>query len=510
MQNFTFPLGGGLDIATPLVAVQDGKAFIAINYELNPILGYRRVKGYERFDGQPSPSEQAIADREAARLLIQRVPGEGPVRGVFCHKNKTYAFRDAVGGLEKFLYVESPMGWMPVTTPVLAPGGFLESVEENFFGGPDTLTIYGVDGKNQPFEFNEGSGYQVIDTGLPTKFPTQIAEFKNHLVLGYSEGSILISVPGQPVNFNGVDGASELAVGDNVVGLTELQGGVLAIFCKDRIQVLSGTSTANFQLDLFSDVGARPRTPRAIFNDAVFLDQQIQRMSSVGNFQNFQAATLSEPVRPIVELLVSNAKFSAVVPSKNQYILFDSSKSALVASFNGGQLSGFTTLSLPHQMSCFARCEDALGRERIFYGSEDGFVYEANKGSSFDGEPIESFLMLAPNHIRSYNQRKRFKKIALEVDAQTETSLLISADFDYGIEPSAIAREVLSGVVPSLFNLAIFNESVFGGELKGYTSTYIEGHGRNIAVFIYHSSTEVETFNLETIDIGYDARGRVR
>lgn len=53
-----FPLGGGLDLTTPALSVKPGKALALNNYEPWFNGGYRRIDGFERFDGRPKPSEQ--------------------------------------------------------------------------------------------------------------------------------------------------------------------------------------------------------------------------------------------------------------------------------------------------------------------------------------------------------------------------------------------------------------------------------------------------------------------
>ena len=54
-QDF-YPLEGGLDLMTPAISLDPGKCFDAQNYEPEITGGYRRIDGYERFDGHPSPS----------------------------------------------------------------------------------------------------------------------------------------------------------------------------------------------------------------------------------------------------------------------------------------------------------------------------------------------------------------------------------------------------------------------------------------------------------------------
>lgn len=51
-----FPLSGGLDLISPPGRAPPGRCIAALNYE--PIAsGYRRFQGFERFDGQPAPSD---------------------------------------------------------------------------------------------------------------------------------------------------------------------------------------------------------------------------------------------------------------------------------------------------------------------------------------------------------------------------------------------------------------------------------------------------------------------
>lgn len=53
------PMKGGLDLVTPAIQIDPGKVFDAQNYEPDPVGGYRRINGFERCDGQPSPTAAA-------------------------------------------------------------------------------------------------------------------------------------------------------------------------------------------------------------------------------------------------------------------------------------------------------------------------------------------------------------------------------------------------------------------------------------------------------------------
>jgi hypothetical protein len=51
-----YPMAGGLDLVTPSLQKSPGRCIDALNYEPTTVGGYRRINGYERFDGRPSPT----------------------------------------------------------------------------------------------------------------------------------------------------------------------------------------------------------------------------------------------------------------------------------------------------------------------------------------------------------------------------------------------------------------------------------------------------------------------
>src|ERR1700745_680961 len=55
-----FALEGGLDLVSPAITIESGKCIDAQNYEIDENGGgYRRIDGFEAFDGQPSPTAAA-------------------------------------------------------------------------------------------------------------------------------------------------------------------------------------------------------------------------------------------------------------------------------------------------------------------------------------------------------------------------------------------------------------------------------------------------------------------
>jgi hypothetical protein len=500
----------GVNITTPVSKLRPGTAWVAINWELPPLGGYRTLMGYERYDGQPSPSLGADAEEIATRrTAIQRVPGSGPVRGVFVLKGIRYAFRNTADGLNKRLYKATSTGWELVTTPTLNPGGYFNWTIANFNGAAAAKALYGCDGVNPAFEF-DGTTFTQIVTGAEPLYPQHIEEHKLHLFLSYAGGSVQFSSPGLPLNYVVADGAGELAAGDDVFNLVKIKGGVLGVFCRDRIKILTGSSVLDFDFRDYSETGVRENTVQPLFTDAIYIDKQIQMMSSSQKFGDFQSASLSEPIRPLIDASAGQSEFSLVLPSKNQYILFQGGRRAVITSFNDRKLSGFTTAQFQHQFVCGGVFDDDDGREVCYLGTDDGYVMQFNTGTSFDGLDIEVNLQLAPNHLGNFQINKRFRSITAELDSNVIDQLYVSAEYDYGDSPrniETLLQNILSG---SLFDVAVWDEAVWSGTLKNYAQVYIAGHGRNISILFYGKSATNQPYTIEQVTLGYDLRGQIR
>ena len=57
LQSTYFPFEGGVNMVDPSLALQPGELVASNNFEIDIRGRYRRIDGYERFDGQTLPSE---------------------------------------------------------------------------------------------------------------------------------------------------------------------------------------------------------------------------------------------------------------------------------------------------------------------------------------------------------------------------------------------------------------------------------------------------------------------
>ena len=457
-----------------------------------------------------------------AMSLVQEVPGWGPIRGVWYYKGTVYAFRDNVGQTECHMWKSSPTGWVAVTTPVLAPGGSYEFVNYNFTGHAGTLKMYGCDGKNKAFEF-DGTTFTQITTGMTTDTPILIAAHKNHLFLAFQGGSVQHSSLADPTApWSPVTGAAEMAVGDEVTALLPGIGGTLFMFTRNTVQVLYGSSSADWEVRLLSPNSGAVQGSAQVATTPIFVsDFGLTGITQGDVFGDYQSNTLSLKVQKIIDNYRDLVIGSVVLRTKNQYRLFFANGEILVMTFSGDRIRGFTMLDygLP------IRCVSGTGRSDsedetendIFFGSDTGYVYKMDSGNSFAGEPIQALLKIAPMSVGYPRLKKFFRLLILEVETNTGSpvTLFFKPDFSFlntlGHEP--IQETINTSVQGGDWDTdSYWDEFFWSSDEEGTTFYEIrpEGVGLTLGGFIYSESDSQEPFTIRTGTIHYSLRGLQR
>ena len=602
-QTNYYPLTGGENLSQPAITIKPGELLASSNYECETTGGYRRVDGYERFDGHTAPSEQTflvlpftsgsiafnsgdtvtgtvsgasatvvdtsissgtfgtsdavgelavidvvggpfvdtdnlqvsavtnavqngaqaasastdaivdqfeIAAQEYARSLIAEVPGEGEIRGVFMFQDTVYAFRDNVGATACVLHKSSATGWQVVSTPVLSAGGKYRFVKYNFTGSAGSVKIYGCDGVNKAFEF-DGTTLTQITTGMTTDTPSYISAHKRHLFLAFSGGSLQHSPIGDPTGtWTVVTGAGEIGTGDEITNLLVLPGDTLGVFNRNNTYLLYGTSSADWNLVHFSDesgaiVDSVQRLGTAMYAD----DRGITTLKAVQAYGDFSAATISQKINKRLINQLKTVASSVRIRRKDQYRLFFENGAGVICTYSGNTLIGFTSITYPNVVRTIFNTEDAVGNERVFFGSDDGFIYELDKGTSFDGQPLISTMRLAFNHIGTPAFNKRFFKVIFEMEGGKNIDIKFNADYSYASNNTPVPVEqnftVLGG--GGYWDVDNWDEMVWDGQPVSTAEAYLDGIGKNVSLFIYTNQTYQDSHTLQGAIIHYSGRG---
>lgn len=452
-----------------------------------------------------------VVGRERKRKRIGKVPGSGSVLGVVMYKGVVYAFRNDATGTQAHMYQSSTSGWQKVTTPTLAPNGRYEFRIANFSGSADSLELVGVDGKNKLFRF-DGTNFTQITTGLSDDTPEHL-EISPSQILFISKGSsLLYSKASDPTKWVAPDGG-EIAVSDRIVGIDVQAGGAMGVFGRNKSYILYGRTDLTWELtEISSTTGAIEHSIRTI-GDSIYLDDRgLTRLNRVQSFGNFDMATISQKIGPHLANFVNRVVDSFVIKTKNQYRLCFNDGTGVIVTFSGSQVSGFTTFDYNRPVRCSYSGEDTTGKEIVFFGSDDGYIYQAEKGTSFDGEPYASSLRPAFYGFGSTENKKRFVKAVVEIVTPSFCDMTAVPDFDYS-DPNVPPHEPINFRATGgggYFDQALWDDVNWSASYIFTTDLYISGRARNLSVLFVSESDRQPPHTLNSLLVHWIPKSRRR
>lgn len=392
----------------------------------------------------------------------------------------------------------------------LPAGGKYRFDNYNFFGSAGTERMYGVNGVGTAFEW-DGSIFVPIETGMESDTPSYVAAHRNHLFLSF-DGSVQFSGIGDPYSWTLVLGAGELGIGETITGLLGSVSGALAIFGRNRVSVLFGTSAADFELRILADdSGAIADTAQTIGQPIYHDNVGIRSMESTDTFGDFNIGTLTRMVEPIFRV----KRISGVSPAgsmrvrdKDTYRLFWSDGTGMSIYFGRSQPE-ILFFDTGKSFVCFASGKDTSGEERLLAGADDGMVYELDAGTSYDGEAIDAFLRLPFNNVGSPAQRKRWNKVTVEVDSGPQTQLGLTVEYGYADPdqpPSAEQQFTVRGE-GGFWNEFVWDQFYWSSPVEGQAEAHIDGVGRNLSVTVISTAIYEDPHILHGVVLQFNYRG---
>lgn len=402
------------------------------------------------------------------------------------------------------------------TAITLLPGGRYEFDNWNFGGGVGTKKMYGCNGVDKGFEF-DGSIFVKINTGMTTDKPTHVKAHKNHLFFSFA-GSAQHSGIGNPYSWAVVSGSGELACGDTIAGFLGLagteQGGALGMYTRNRTLVLYGNSSADWNLVPYSEeAGALPYTIQFITQGVVLDDQGLTVLATTQNYGNFQNAVVSDKITPYLNDLIDTASASCIVRRKNQYRLFFSGGDAVYMTLKDRKIMGMTPVTLPNPVACISSAEGSSGQEEIYFGSSDGFVYQMDIGTSFDGAPIAWYAELAFNHFGGPRQLKTFRKGVIEVTGSSYCGFSVTSSLSYGsteFDASVTTQLTSESLSATQWDSFTWDQFFWDGRTLAPSEFDMTGTAENIALMFSGSSDEFLPFTINSAIIHYTNRRGMR
>ena len=383
----------------------------------------------------------------------------------------------------------------------LLPGGNYKLQNYNFFGAEDRDAIYFTNGLQTAFAF-DGRSLAPIETGTLPDTPKNVVVHHDHLFLAFNDGLLIHSNISEPFNFRGDLGAASFALGSEITNLI-LSPQALIIATDDNVQVIYGNSPADWVKTYISlkSIG-EPNTGQYLGQPLVVDTSGVIALDKVDSFGNFQDAILSDSIRPLINRLAPNVTASLINKFRNHYIFFTSTGENILCGFANNQFIGFFPFNFEQTVN-FASANE----RRLFFVSDNGFVYEFEKGTSFDGEPKVSYLQTSFAYQGEPHRRKRYRRATISVRAIAPFSATISFAYDKGnatVRADSFTGSLLGS--GGRWDISNWNEIIWDGQDVPELVSDIEGVGTDISMFLYNESSETVSYTIEDIIIEYSSR----
>ena len=513
----TYPLefkGGLITNLSPLQhgATAPGSARVLTNFEPSIEGGYRRIKGFEKFN-------------------TNAVTGTGNLLGVVQFRGQVVTARGQSSGNPHLYLVPSGSGsHVDLSTSIeLGPNATKVRFLNYNFDGNEYLAI--VDGIGYPLllkgttagnlsKLTSSNGTTDIDGA------SHVAVFKNHLIIG-NDDKLVFSAPYEDDDFDPANGAGTIRVGGDITSLIAFRD-QLVIFCENKIFRLVGSSAADFQLSpIASDIGCvEGDTVQEVGGDIVFLSKDgIRTISGTEKVGDFNLLSISKVIQDRVKDFVStHSDFSSVtIGSKTQYRIFGFSTSITTSSskgFIGTQVLGeggvqFNWAETNGIRAKVAHSSLRQGIELVVFGETDGFVYKMESGNSFGGENIVANFSTPYFPITDPRLRKTIYKAIIYTDPQGSLDVDFSLKFDLSetgvIEPNVINIENTAGTTgvflygnsDSIYGTALYS----GGTLKSVFTKQTKGSGYIVSLQFVEDSTN-PPYSFDAVSLEYGQYGR--
>ncbi len=401
------------------------------------------------------------------------------------------------------------------------PGGKFEFDIGNFGGQFTSRRIYGCDTVNRGFEF-DGLVLVPINTFATTDKPAHVRIHQNQLFFAIGSSS-LSSGPGLPYQFNAAVGGAEIAYGDTITNFLVQPGqqstpALLVTCIKDNYMLYGQAATGSnpwFKVKLNIDTGALAYTAQNLDQTYFFDIRGIITLQATLMFGNFAHASLTNAILPTIQNVRSQIVTSCVCKDRNQYRVFFNTGSALYLTVINGKVVGIMPQQFPDVLACVFRYDQLNGNEVIYAGGQNsGYVYQMERGPSFDGANIDAYLTLNWYNANTPRLLKSFRRASLEVSGSFYADMSVGYQLAY--QSSELDQSIGNIDAPSNFSGSPFwdaftwDMATWDGTTLSPSEVKVEGNAENIQFTISSTTNYINQYVISSIIPHYFKRRTLR
>lgn len=529
-QTFPIEFKGGLISNMSLLQQGSnaiGSAQTLKNFEVNKEGGYTKILGYDKFSTTVVPGEDEVlcvkiinadlvlASRKIDAATVTARAADGLVTGdlgktaYYTSTGTTWTFKGKSG----------------------QTNGLKAKFAEFNFDGDDKIVI--VDGTSYPAIYNTNGNTLTFLTSSSANINTdlqgaeRVAIFKNTGF--YSKGNTLyFAAPYTVDNFSVALGAGNISLAHDITGIAVFRD-QLIVFTSDTISRLTGTSSADFQLSPITEkIGCiNGDTIQEVGGDIMYLSPDgIRQLSATDRIGDFALDVASDKIKETAnDFLNGNSNFcSYIIRGKSQYRLF-----AYRSSRRASSSEGLIAVKLATQGSAGIEWSTVTGMkvnvadsvysgddEFVMFANNDGYIYESEKGSSFDGTTIDAIFQSAFMPINDPNVRKTLYKAVWFIDPLGTLNLDFNVKFDFEsnayknvLQPNTVPIVTTSGSVAFFGQGFTFGSTGtnFGSNIEKIYPVNVIGSGKTVSLRIQDLSSN-PSFTLDSAMLEYKTNDR--
>jgi hypothetical protein len=161
---------------------------------------------------------------------------------------------------------------------------------------------------------------------------------------------------------------------------------------------------------------------------------------------------------------------------------------------------------------CTVEGEATDGSAISFFGSNDGFVYQMDKGPSFDGTAIAANLNLVYNSTKSPRVLKRYRKASVELTGDSYAEIAFGYDLGYRTaaleQPQDYTYE--NDLRSAYWDQMIWDNFIWDGSDISPSEVEVQGTAENMAIRISSVSALFQPFTVNNIIVHYTPRRGLR
>tara|TARA_R110002072_G_scaffold32654_1_gene99379 strand:- start:175 stop:1791 length:1617 start_codon:yes stop_codon:yes gene_type:complete len=533
-QPFSVALQGGLDKSSNSLELLQtpGKATRLKNFEVSTKGGYRRINGYTQLGDGTRPNS-------SNEILGMHVYADGVL---------------ASSGTNIY-FSQDGNSWLQINKASVAGGGdnystftgrsasARTSQSKTHFATFEGNTIYGEviitdEGSGvKPFYFKmTGTDSDITNrtffakeiTVSGTHFPKYCVIHDKHLVVAGAAtalNTIFYSGTSDIDDFTST-GSGSIVLDDQVVGLKSFRD-ELFIFCKNsiyKLQNINNSSTIAI-VPVTKNVGCVDgKTIQEFAGDLIFLAPDgFRTIAGTARIGDVELGTISKSIQPLINDIFSStitSEYSSVVlRDKSQYRMYYSASNASTTNSKGiiGTLTarGFEWAEVQGiQAPAVASGFNYSGKEKIYHGDRDGYIYNHDTGNSFNPAGTETNVEAeyqSPDFdYGDFGTLKTLDHIKVSVfpEGSVEPTLRVRFDYDSTdrLQPTDVG---IISATPSIFgdSSAVFGTSTFGAPEQPLVRATLTGSGHSNFFKIFSNDTNAP-YTVNGLYVNYRPSGR--